>query len=346
MLMLTTKTEKDRKRQKNKNRKVLNKMTKISELYNPITIMSNDPAVENYIDNAKPKPVPKTILCEFCGAERYSRGNITIWGEIAWNQNPIPCTCAKAVELHEQERLEAEAAKEAEARAKEKRLMQEHVNSLIGKSGMGERFRFLQCTFDTYIVENDYSQKIKTATQAYAVNFDKMLPRRGEPLPNKNGMLITGKTGGVGKTHIAAAIANYLLNQGTDVIFMTERNLFGKIQETYGNNMKNSRYSTYDDQQTESQIRHIYETVPLLIIDDLGVEKPSEWTLSMLYTIINERYDRALPTIITTKYDTVNLIKKLTPIGSDTSIAESIVDRLMEMCKSIEIQGDSWRSRL
>jgi DNA replication protein DnaC len=199
---------------------------------------------------------------------------------------------------------------------------------------MGERF--LQRTFETFVADTEGKKRISAGAKKYAMNFQAYLPRRGEHLPGKNGIIISG-TIGTGKTHIAAAIANYLLNSGTAVICMTERNLFGEIRKTYSKGQ--------GDGASESEVRRIYVTVPLLIIDDLGKEKPTDWTLATLYAIIDGRYDSAMPVIITTNYDDAELIMRLTPNGADKNTAAAIVDRLNEMCKSIVMEGESWRSK-
>ena len=243
-----------------------------------------------------------------------------------------PCTCPEGIKQYEREKAEREANRQAEEKAKADREMRDKVRRIIDESGMGERF--LQRTFETFLTETAEQKKTKSVAQAYARTFDVNLPKRGEPLPGRNGFIITG-TKGTGKTHIAAAIANDLLNRGTSVICMTERNLFDKIRRTYSR----------EEQSDESAVRGIYERVPLLIIDDLGKEKASEWTLATLYAIIDGRYDRAMPLIITTNYDTKSLVEKLTPAGTDKTTAEAIVDRLNEMCKTIMMSGPSWRSR-
>jgi DNA replication protein DnaC len=196
---------------------------------------------------------------------------------------------------------------------------------------MGERF--LQRTFKTFIAETPNQKAAVLVASEYARNFDSKLPKRGQPLPGRNGFLITG-TKGTGKTHIAAAIANYLLRRGTAVICTTERNLFGAIRRTYSH--------TSGD---ESAVREVYERVSLLVIDDLGKEKPSEWTLATLYAIIDGRYENAMPLIITTNYDAKSLLARLTPTDGDVTTADAMVDRLNEMCESIEMCGESWRSR-
>jgi DNA replication protein DnaC len=84
-----------------------------------------------------------------------------------------------------------------------------------------------------------------------------------------------------------------------------------------------------------------YKRVPLLIIDDLGKERATDWTISTLYTIIDGRYDRAMPIIVTTNYDPGSLVGRLTPQGDDGTIAECIIDRINEVCRAIIMTGDS-----
>jgi DNA replication protein DnaC len=243
-----------------------------------------------------------------------------------------PCTCPQGIAEYERVQAEIEAKRLAEEKEKADREMRERVRKIIGESGMGERF--LQRTFESFLCETDDHRKIKNAAQSYARIFENHLPKRGETLPGRNGLLISG-TKGTGKTHIAAAIANDLLHRGTAVICMTERNLFDRIRRTYNR----------EEHTDESMVRGIYDRVPLLIIDDLGKEKATEWTLATLYAIIDGRYERSMPIIITTNYDAERLVERLTPKGEDTTTADAIVDRLTEMCKGIVMGGDSWRSR-
>ena len=96
----------------------------------------------------------------------------------------------------------------------------------------------------------------------------------------------------------------------------------------------------------ESDVLKIYKTVPLLVIDDIGKEPPTEWAISTVYNIINGRYEAYLPTIVTTNYDTEALIDRMTPREShDSMTARATIDRLMEMCRGITLTGQSWRSR-
>ena len=88
----------------------------------------------------------------------------------------------------------------------------------------------------------------------------------------------------------------------------------------------------------------IIRTLDLLIIDDLGKEKATEWTSQTIYSIINARYENERPIVITTNYTLKNLVDRMTPSGSQDSItAAAAVDRLFETCIEVPMLGPSWR---
>jgi DNA replication protein DnaC len=225
----------------------------------------------------------------------------------------------------------------AEKRAQEENQKRELLRRMAVKSGMGDRF--LRRTFANFEMDTAERKKNAAAAKKYAANFRQHLPGT-EAVTEANGLLITG-TKGTGKTHIAAAIANYLLGQGIEVICLTERDLFSQIQKTYSWSSANGI--------SEFEVMETYKIVPLLIIDDLGKERPTPWTLATLYSIVDGRYYRAMPLVVTTNYDAQMLIDRLIPkdrkIEGDEITADAIVDRLTEMCKCIVMTGESWRSR-
>jgi DNA replication protein DnaC len=105
----------------------------------------------------------------------------------------------------------------------------------------------------------------------------------------KGWMIITG-TYGCGKTHLAAAIANFRTDLGEQPLFVMVPDLFDHLRATF-NEKSNTRYDRRFD-----EIR----TTSLLILDDLGTQSMTPWVREKLYQLFNYRYNAELPTVITT----------------------------------------------
>lgn len=151
------------------------------------------------------------------------------------------------------------------------------------------------CTFNSFkVIEKYYPnnvenlEKIKSSCIKYATNFS---------TKSKNVILYGGV--GVGKTHIALAIANVVINKGFSIIFGTVGNIISDLQhEEFGNN-ENLQY-----------YKKAVLNCDLLIIDDLGTEILNASRIAILYNIINSRLLSKLPTIITTNYTEDELEEK------------------------------------
>lgn len=101
-------------------------------------------------------------------------------------------------------------------------------------------------------------------------------------------LFFTGRYG-TGKTHLAASIANYALEHGTEIIFQPVPDLLDQLRMSYGN----------ISESYEERFNRI-RSVQLLILDDLGAQSSTAWAEEKLYQIINYRYVNQLPTVITT----------------------------------------------
>jgi DNA replication protein DnaC len=95
---------------------------------------------------------------------------------------------------------------------------------------------------------------------------------------------------GVGKTHLAAAIANEALDRGEAVLFAVVPDLLDHLRATFG-----PQSTVGYDERFE-----LVRTVRLLILDDLGAESATPWAREKLYQLINHRYNYRLATVITT----------------------------------------------
>ena len=84
----------------------------------------------------------------------------------------------------------------------------------------------------------------------------------------------------------------------------------------------------------------------MLIIDDLGKEQCTDWSISTLYSIMNDRYENMLPTIITTNYNSEDLARALTPKGYDNYKAKAIISRLKEVSKVLTMAWEDARTTL
>lgn len=266
--------------------------------------------------------VKKEKFCEFCGKEleqRYWRANGVIKYFPAWQE----CDCEQAQaekhrEIEERENQERQAKlAEAEERRNKK------IKKLLGESGMTPRAQ--NCQFAGYQL-NIANENAFRICKNYSENFNQLKNKA------RNGLFLAGPCG-VGKSHLAFSIANSLINKGKSVISMTMIDLLMNIKNSYS-----------IEKMTEKEILKIYEDCSLLVIDDLGKEKPTEWALQMIYTIIDRRYNALKPIVVTTNYTASDLIERLT-IGKDASSSAAIVDRLYEMCEYVPIEGISFRRK-
>jgi DNA replication protein DnaC len=108
------------------------------------------------------------------------------------------------------------------------------------------------------------------------------------------GWLVLAGVTGCGKTHLAAAIANYRLKEGKPAKFMVVPDLLDHLRSTFSPESP----VTYD------QLFEEVKNAPLLILDDFGEQSTTPWAEEKLYQVINYRYNARLATVITTRLAT------------------------------------------
>ncbi len=143
------------------------------------------------------------------------------------------------------------------------------------------------CTFETFLAEGH------GLTPAKQLNLKMAYERATSYAKEPKGWLVFKGGYGCGKTHLAAAIANYRLALGHSVLFINTPDLLDHLRAAYAPNATSGYDERFD------QVRN----ARLLILDDLGTQSNSEWAQEKLYQIFNYRYNAHLPTVITTNLE-------------------------------------------
>lgn len=212
----------------------------------------------------------------------------------------VHCACECSV---------AQNAKEAEEKRRRDRLQY-----LDGMRRTG--FPDAEMREWTFSKSDHTDQKNENIARRYVANFDAMRSQG-------TGLLLCGQVG-TGKSFLAACIANELINQGTPCLMTNFSRIISRVSEKFGGDQK-----YLDD----------LNRFDLLIIDDLGAERDTEFTWEKVMDVIDARYRAGLPLIVTT-----NLMPK-DLCGSSDIRRQRIFSRLKEMCIPLEVSGADRRTK-
>lgn len=269
---------------------------------------------------------PPSKKCQFCGATLEPDG-VALYGKIIlWRPEylEIRCTCKEATEYWKQYDIEQERIKQEKAKQEERRLHIAKIKAFMDDCGMGARFR--DRTFSKFIYDTPERKRCYELAWNYAQDFE-------EHRKHGRGLYFEG-TNGTGKTHLAAAITLSLISKHIPVIFKTCEEMLADVKKAFENKDKR-----------DQEVIDIYKKVDLLVIDDLGKEQCTDWSMSVLYQIVNARYENKKPIIITTNYNDNGLMKALTPKGSDDTKIRAIISRLYETSMIITMAWEDIRRK-
>lgn len=153
--------------------------------------------------------------------------------------------------------------------------------------------------------------------------------------PESKGLFLYGPPG-TGKTHLAAAIVNARLEKGMHAVFVTVPELMADIRCTIGRGHDTSR------------LLEIVKDVDLLVMDDMGAERLTDWVIEQLFDLINARSMRKKQTIVTSNYSPSELVARMAVRDRAGKIEDDlpghrIVSRLSEMCQKVGMKGKDYR---
>jgi DNA replication protein DnaC len=200
--------------------------------------------------------------------------------------------------------------------------------------------RYQHCSLDSYEVGFRGADPSMRQAHLTARRFVDSYPVETDG----KGLLLTGSIG-VGKTHLAVGLLLALVEErGAHALFYDYRELLKQIQHSYNPTVNSTELDV---------LKPVFEA-EVLVLDELGAQKPTDWVWDTVALILNTRYNDKRTTIITTNY------ADLAPAGSGGTIAqratreetlgdrigERMRSRLAEMCVRIEMTGSDFRQTI
>ena len=210
--------------------------------------------------------------------------------------------------------------------------------ALIAGARIPKRYEHCELSnFTTDFPGADHSIALaQISASRFVQEFD---PRNGD------GLLLVGGIG-TGKTHLAVGILKELIGaRGSSCLFCDYRELLKQIQNSYNASV----------QATELQVLRPVFDAEVLLLDELGAVKPSEWVWDTVSLILNTRYNDNRTTIITTNFadePAASVTRSLSPARAAAReetlgdrIGERMRSRLHEMCRIVKMDGPDFRQK-
>jgi DNA replication protein DnaC len=245
-------------------------------------------------------------VCPHCGRELQAewvefppalQGKYGKPGE--WYYHPCTPECEKKNDQREWEHMRRDA----------------RVATLRNRSGLSKRMRgYTFANFKPYLSPSAAraAEKVENYIKSWEENRE-----------SGRGLYFCGGVG-TGKTHLAVAVMNELMQRKrVPSLFVTVPEFLDNLREAYmipGRDL---------DEWMEA-----VKNADLLVLDDLGAEKPNPWVRERLFVVVNHRYREALPTLFTSNIGPKDLASQL---------GERTASRIIAMCEWISLEGEDYR---
>ena len=233
-------------------------------------------------------------ICEYCGAKLPYLAYLFEGRVVTVLAEPVRCDCEKAQAYWAEQDAEEKAKEEKAVKILKERKRRESAGLPMGQIP----------SFRAYVTDTEGRREALKKVQEWAQN------------PTKN--LVLEGTNRTGKTHLMTAAVNKLSQKGIYVRMALINDIYSTIKRAYDYEASEYYYNRF---------KKIYTKPDVLVIDDLGKEMTTKWTVSTLFDVIDERYRNNKVTAITTNYNKKSLVEKLTVEG-DVSKAKAIVCRI------------------
>ena len=231
-------------------------------------------------------------VCSICGGAGYLRVDVPV-GDPRFGEM-VPCQCT---------------TRELGARRLQRLVARSNLGPLRGKTF--ENFHVAPGRDGRSRPSRNSPEAARTAALAFAKRPDRGEDERVDQ--PRTEWLLLGGSHGTGKTHLAAAIANLRIQAEREAVFIVVPDLLDRLRAAYSPNSE----ITYDE---------LFESAreaELLILDDLGAQSSTPWAQEKLYQILNERYNRRLPTVITTNLRLDDMELRLRSRIGDITLADN-----------------------
>ena len=185
--------------------------------------------------------------------------------------------------------------------------------------------RYARCTLANYRPAPGQGTQLQAFNHAFKLVDEYPAAERG--------LLFIGPVG-TGKTHLAAAILRGLMRKGVPCLFYDFGALLKEIQNSY---------STIPQASELRVLAPVYGT-KVLVLDELGASKPTDWVRDTMMQVIGTRYNERRLTIFTTNYPDAR--RQPSEETLEDRVSVRLRSRLDEMCKTVIIEGEDYRRKL